>query len=102
MKWILLCVIAISLSGCPAGTKTPPLEAQLATACNSAASGYRLAAVNRANGRLTTTTIKTLTDLEPAVKDACDPTHPPTDVQAALTKVLDAVDSIAIANAGVK
>lgn len=99
MKRLFLAA-GLALAACTA-TTAPPLEAQLASACDAVATGYRVAAVNRAQGKLSAGSIATLTQLEPAVSTACDPTHPPADLTTAVNDVLAAVDAIALANAGV-
>lgn len=85
-----------------AACQSVPIEAQLATACNSIAAGYRTAAAYRAQGKLSADTIQTLTSLEPHVQAICDPAHPPADLPTALAKADAYLNQIALVNAGVK
>jgi hypothetical protein len=97
---IRLSVIAgmLVLSAC-AGQ---PVEAQLATACNQIATGYRSAAILKANGKLSASAIDMLHGAEPLALSACDPTHPPTDLTTALANATAALQTITLAQAGVK
>ena len=91
-------VIALALTACA----TQPIEAQLATACNGIAAGYRTAAAYVAQGKLSPATINALVALEPQAEAVGDPTNPPTDLAAALTKAQDYLNQLALANAGVR
>ncbi len=91
-------IIVLALSGCAA----QPIEAQLATACNSIATGYREAAILKANGKLGVSAIADLHAAEPLAISACDPTHPPADLAQALSNATTALQAITLANAGVK
>ena len=97
MKRIPLAV-PILLAACV----SQPIEAQLATACNSVAAGYLTAAGYRAQGKLSPAQIKTLTDLEPLAQSSCNKANPPTDLNAALTNANAWLTQWALLNAGVK
>lgn len=102
---ILLFAAGLVLAGCTTtgiATAPLPLEAQLASACSSIATGYRTAAIFRVQGKLTQTSIDTLTNLEPAITATCDPAHPPADLAGAVNAMLVAVQTITLTNAGVK
>lgn len=97
MKRILLCAAFLA-----AACASQPIEAQLATACNSVAAGYLTAAGYRTQGKLSPTQIKTLTDLEPLAQSSCNKANPPTDLNAALTNANAWLQQWALLNAGVK
>ncbi len=79
-----------------------PVEAQLATACNSMATAYLTAAGYRAQHKLSDDAIKTLTDLEAPALAACNKSAPPTDLNSALTSVNAWLQKWALIEAGVK
>lgn len=90
----------VLLTGC--ATSSQPVAAQLATACNSAASAYLTAAGYKAQGQLSAAQIATLTGLEPVVLAACSTTSPPTDTAAALASVTNYLQQWSLIQAGVK
>lgn len=91
-------VIFLLLAGCA----SQPVEAQLATACNQAATAFREAAILRANGKLSPSAIEAISGTIPTLSAACDPANPPVDMTAALSGVLAAVQTVTLQNAGVK
>lgn len=97
MRKLLTAAGLLALAAC----QSVPVEAQLATACNSLAAGYRSAAAYAAEGKLDADTVQALKDAEPVVEAACDPDHPPADTAAALTSALTALQTVTLANAGV-
>lgn len=97
---IFLMGLALLLSACT-GQGAPPVQAQLATACNSIAAGYNIAAGYKAQGKLSPSQVATLHDLEPAVESVCNKTNPPTDLGSALTAASAALSQITLINAGV-
>lgn len=96
MKRII--ILALALSACA----SQPVEAQLATACNQLATAYREAAVLRANGKLSDSAIGAINDVTPGVVAACDPDHPPANINLAVANALTALQTITLQTAGVK
>jgi hypothetical protein len=86
-----------TLSACT----TQPIEAQIATACNQIVTAYRSATILGANGKLSVEAIAAFRAAEPLAMSACDPSNPPTNLQAALNNATMALNALALANAGV-
>ena len=79
-----------------------PPEAQLATACNGIAAGYRTAAAYVAQGKMAPATVVKLASFEGEAETICDPAHPPADINTALAAAQNYLNQITLANAGVK
>lgn len=96
---VVASVTVALLTGCTTlgiGTPaTPPVESQLATACNGLAGLYRTAATYRAQGKLKSHQIVFLSTSEPQVMVLCDPTKPPADEAAAILQVLNMTTTLA-------
>lgn len=85
------------LTGCAA----QPIEAQLATACNQIATAYTEAAILKAGGKLSTTQIASINATIPIAIQACDPSNPPADINAAILSLTTALQTVTLAQAGV-
>lgn len=88
---------AIVLVGCA----SQPIEAQLATACNQIATAYTEAAILKAGGKLSTTQIASINATIPIAIQACDPSNPPADINAAILSLTTALQTVTLAQAGV-
>ena len=91
-------IAALLLFGC---ATQPPL-AQLAQRCDEMATAVNVAAVHRAQGKLSAAQVDAVLATEPIAKALCDKTNPPTDVQGALSRVVAQAERITLINAGVK
>lgn len=100
MKYLTILALTLAMTACTAAGQ--PIEAQLATACNSLATGYRTATIYRAQGKLSPSAIQSLTEAQPVVLSTCDADHPPANLGAALTAATDALAKVTAAQAGVK
>lgn len=89
MKRLILAAILLLVTAC-----SQPPAANLATACDTLATGYLTAASFRSAGKLSPSEIKILTDLEPVALASCSKTHPPLDVAGAANTVVAAVISL--------
>lgn len=85
-----------------ASCASQPVEAQLATACNQAATAVREAAILRANGKLSPQAIAAVGAVIPTLEEACDTDNPPADMTTAVANVLAAVQTVTLQNAGVR
>ncbi len=94
----LVLVAALLVASCA----SQPPEAQLATACNGIAAGYRTAAAYVAQGKMAPATVLKLASFEGEAEAICDPTHPPADINTALAAAQNYLNQITLANAGVK
>jgi hypothetical protein len=107
LKYATLAIIFLAaLSACSAvssltGSSPQPVQAQLATACQTLAAAYNTAAGYRAQHKLTVGEINTLTTLEVPAQAACNKSNPPTDMNTALTSVQTWLQQWALINAGV-
>lgn len=93
------CALALAL--CLTGCASQPIEAQLATACNQIATAYTEAAILKAGGKLSATQIAAINATIPVAIQACDPSNPPTDINAAILSLTTALQTVTLAQAGV-
>ena len=95
-------LLALSIALWLAGCTSQPIEAQLATACNQAATALREAAILKANGKLSPSANDAIVAVIPSLEAGCDPASPPQNLTMDLANVSQALQTITLQNAGVK
>ena len=98
---IVSALIALFMSGCASVTQQP-IQAQLAAACEQAASLYKDASLLYVSGQLSASQVQSFRDAEPIVSATCDPVHAPADLPAALNQLTDVLNQLALAKAQAK